>query len=87
MNCPEGFWCMQFKDWLNVAILIVTAIAIVIGPIVAVQITLRFVEKRGKPRRNYGTFHAIIRPPRLTLSPEHVTALNVILIVLTAAGR
>ena len=23
-NCPGGFWCMQFKDWLNVAILIPT---------------------------------------------------------------
>jgi Family of unknown function (DUF6680) len=78
MNCPEGFWCMQFKDWLNVAILIITAAAIVIGPIVAVQITLRFEEKREKRRRKYDTFHALMRTRRVALSPEHVTALNVI---------
>jgi hypothetical protein len=78
MNCPEGFWCMQFKDWLNVAILIVTAIAIVVGPIVAVRLTLRFEESREKLRRKYQTFHALMRARRVTLSPEHVTALNVI---------
>jgi hypothetical protein len=78
MNCPEGFWCMQFKDWLNVAILIITAVAIVIGPIVAVQVTLRFEEKREKRRRKYDTFHALMRTRRVTLSPDHVTALNVI---------
>jgi hypothetical protein len=22
MDCPNGFWCMQFKDWLNVVILV-----------------------------------------------------------------
>jgi hypothetical protein len=78
MNCPEGFWCMQFKDWLNIAILIITAIAIVVGPIVAVQITLRFEERREKRRRKYDTFHALMRTRRVTLSPDHVTALNVI---------
>ena len=78
MKCPEGFWCMQFKDWLNVAILIVTAIAIVVGPIVAVQITLRFEASREKLRRKYQTFHALMRTRRATLSPDHVTALNVI---------
>jgi hypothetical protein len=78
MNCPEGFWCMQFKDWLNVAILVITAVAIVIGPIIAVQITLRFEERREKRRRKYDTFHALMRTRRVTLSPDHVTALNVI---------
>jgi hypothetical protein len=69
---------MQFKDWLNVAILVITAVAIVVGPIVAVQITLRFEEKREKRRRKYDTFHALMRTRRVTLSPDHVTALNVI---------
>ena len=69
---------MQFKDWLNVAILIVTAIAIVVGPIVAVRISLRFEESREKIRRKYQTFHALMRTRRATLSPDHVTALNVI---------
>jgi hypothetical protein len=78
VDCPDGFWCMQFKDWLNVAILIVTAIAIVVGPIVAVQISLRFEKSREKIRRKYQTFHALMRTRRATLSPDHVTALNVI---------
>ncbi len=78
MDCPQGFWCMQFRDWLNVGILLVTAVAIVIGPIVAVQITLRSETSREKLRRKYQTFHALMKTRRVTLSAEHVTALNVI---------
>jgi hypothetical protein len=78
MECPNGFWCMQFKDYLNVAILLATVAAIVIGPIVAVRISLRFETSREKLRRKYQTFHALMRTRRVTLSPEHVTALNVI---------
>jgi hypothetical protein len=69
---------MQFKDWLNVAILIVTAIAIIVGPIMAVRISLRVDASREKLRRKYQTFHALMRTRRVTLSPDHVTALNVI---------
>ena len=78
MVCPDGFWCMQFKDWLNVLILIVTAIAIVVGPIVAVKITLRHETSRERLRRKYETFHTLMKTRRVTLSAEHVTALNVI---------
>jgi hypothetical protein len=78
MDCPTGFWCMQFRDWLSLGILIVTAIAIVVGPIVAVRLTLRFEMSREKLRRKYETFHALMKTRRVTLSPEHVTALNVI---------
>lgn len=78
MHCPEGFWCMQFKDWLNIAILVITAIAIFIGPIVAVRLTLSSEASREKLRRKYQTFHALMRTRRVTLSLDHVTALNVI---------
>lgn len=78
MNCPDGFWCMQFKDWLNVAILVATAVAIVLGPIVAVRLTLRFEVSREKLRRKYETFHTLMKTRRVTLSADHVTALNVI---------
>jgi hypothetical protein len=78
MGCPDGFWCMQFKDWLNVAILITTIAAIIVGPIAAVRITLRSDMSREKLRRKYETFHALMKTRRVTLSPEHVTALNVI---------
>jgi hypothetical protein len=69
---------MQFKDWLNVAILVMTAIAIVLGPIVAVQLTLRFEVSREKLRRKYNTFHALMKTRRATLSLDHVSSLNVI---------
>jgi hypothetical protein len=78
MDCPQGFWCMQFKDWLNVAILVATIAAIIVGPIVAVQITLRSEASREKLRRRYQTFYSLMRTRRVTLSPEHVMALNVI---------
>ena len=78
MDCPLGFWCMQFKDWLNVAILIATIAAIIFGPIAAVRITLSSETSREKLRRRYQTFYSLMRTRRVTLSPEHVMALNVI---------
>jgi hypothetical protein len=78
MGCPDGFWCMQFKDWLSIAILLATIAAIIIGPIAAVKITLRHELRRELLRRKYETFHALMKTRRVTLSQEHVTALNVI---------
>src|SRR6185312_613607 len=78
MACPEGFWCLQFKDWLNILILIATMVAIVVGPIVAVKITLRNEDRKEIRRRKYQTFHSLMKTRRVTLSAEHVTALNVI---------
>jgi len=78
MGCPQGFWCMQFRDWLNVLILIITALAIIIGPIAAVKITLNHEERRERNRRKYNTFHSLMKTRRVTLAPEHVTALNAI---------
>jgi hypothetical protein len=78
MSCPDGFWCMQFKDWLNFFILVLTAAAIVVGPIVAVRLTLRSEHEREKLRRKYQTFYALMRTRRVTLSTEHVAALNTI---------
>ena len=78
MTCPDGFWCMQFKDWLNVAILVATIAAIIAGPIAAVKITFRNELSREQLRRKYSTFDSLMKTRRVTLSPEHVTALNVI---------
>ena len=74
MNCPDGFWCMQFKDWVSFAILISTIIAIIIGPLLAVKITVSSEERREKLRRKYQTFYALMRTRRVTLSAEHVSA-------------
>lgn len=78
MNCPDGFWCLQFKDWLNAAILVVTVIAIVYGPIVAVRLTQHGEEERERIRRKYQTFYNLMKTRRVTLSGDHVSALNVI---------
>jgi hypothetical protein len=69
---------MQFKDWLNVLILLATIVAIVVGPIVAVRISLRHEHSRELTRRKYKTFHNLMMTRRATLSAEHVLALNVI---------
>jgi hypothetical protein len=78
MECPDGFWCMQFKDWLNFLVLAATIAAIVIGPIAAVIITSRNEDTKEKRRRKYQTFHTLMKTRRVTLSAEHVTSLNVI---------
>ena len=77
-NCPDGFWCMQFKDWLNVAILIATIIAIVAGPIAAVIVTRKHDVAREKLRRRHDIFNRLMMTRRVALSLDHVTALNVI---------
>jgi hypothetical protein len=78
MDSQNGFWFMQFKDYLNLAILVATVVAIIYGPIVAVRITLKAEDQREKTRRKYQTFYALMRTRRVTLSPEHVAALNTI---------
>ena len=77
-NCPDGFWCMQFKDSLNVVILIFTVIAIIAGPIAAVIVTRRNDVAREKLRRRQDIFNRLMMTRRATLSADHVTALNVI---------
>src|SRR2546429_5549830 len=77
-NCHGGFWCMQFKDWLNVAILIATIIAIIAGPIAAVIVTRKHDVAREKLRRRHDIFNRLMMTRRVALSADHVTALNVI---------
>ena len=48
MDSQNGFWFMQFKDYLNLAILVATVVAIIYGPIVAVRITLKAEDQREK---------------------------------------
>ena len=74
MTCPDGFWCMQFRDWLNVGILIGTIIAIIVGPVAAVKITLRHELRREMIRRKYATFHNLMKTRRVVLAAEHVAS-------------
>lgn len=80
MDCPDGFWCFQFKDIVNILILVATIAAIWLGPIRAVQVSRRNDEEREKRRRQYAIFHSLMKTRRIALAPEHVMALNVIVI-------
>src|SRR6185312_7909326 len=71
-----GFWDMQFKDLVNLAILIATIMAIYYGPIKAVKISRDNARVDGKRDRQLSVFHSLIKTRKFQLSPEHVTALN-----------
>lgn len=78
IECPNGFWCMQLKDWLNVGILVITAAAIAWSPIYAVYLSRRQEEKREKLRRQYEIFHNLMKTRKTNLAPDHVSSLNAI---------
>lgn len=80
MDCPDGFWCFQMKDIVNILILVATIVAIWLGPIRAVQVSRMNDEEREKRRRQYEIFHSLMKTRRVALAPEHVMALNVIVI-------
>lgn len=69
---------MQFRDWLNVGILVITAIAIAWSPIYAVYLSRRQDEKREKLRRQYEIFHNLMKTRGTNLAPDHVSSLNAI---------
>jgi hypothetical protein len=60
--------------WFNV----LTLIAIVIGPIIAVVVTRVLDDKRMKDARRMDVFRTLMRTRRVTLSPDHVGALNLV---------
>lgn len=79
MNAMDAsFWSLQFRDLLNVLILLATIAAIVWGPIKAVQITRANDDAREKLRRQFDIFHSLMKTRRFVLSPEHVMALNMV---------
>ena len=73
-----GFWDMQLKDLANLAILIATIMAIYYGPIKAVKISRDNARVDGKRDRQLSVFHSLIKTRKFQLSPEHVTALNLV---------
>ena len=78
MNCPDGFWCFQLKDYVNTLILIATVFAIYYGPIRAVTITRDNDERREKRRRELDIFSNLMKTRRVALDPVHVMSLNLI---------
>lgn len=77
---PEhsDFWALQFKDVINIAILLATIAAIYFGPIKAVQISRENAREDEKRRRQFDVFHNLMKTRRFSLSPEHVMALNLV---------
>lgn len=55
-----------------------TILAILAGPIVAVWITRRLDDRRLKQTRRMDVFRTLMRTRRVTLSPDHVGALNLV---------
>lgn len=72
------FWALQFKDIINIGILLATVAAIVFGPIKAVQISRENAKEDEKRRRQFDVFHNLMKTRRFSLSPEHVMALNLV---------
>ncbi|MCF8533072.1 MAG: hypothetical protein K9G48_08720 [Reyranella sp.] len=69
---------MDWKDWIHIAILIATIVAIVYGPIKAVEISRRSDEAREKKRRQYNILHSLMRTRAFSLHADHVMALNLV---------
>lgn len=62
---------MQIKDWIMVA-------AVILGPILAVQVQINIERFREKRRRQLGVFQTLMATRASRLSYAHVEALNMI---------
>ena len=76
--CPDGFWCLQFKDILSALILAVTMLVIYFGPLKASSFSDKASQRNETRRRKMEILTALMKTRRVFLAPEHVMALNVI---------
>ena len=72
------FFDLQLKDIVNILILLATIIAIYIGPLRAVIISRQNQEVDGKRARQFGVLHSLMKTRKARLSPEHVSAINLV---------
>lgn len=68
----------DYQFWINAAILVVTVIAIVYGPIRAVRLTRELDQSRERKSRKYAILSDLMRTRRARIDPVHVGALNLI---------
>ncbi len=80
MAKEADFWFIQFKDLINIAILLATVAAIMWGPIIAVRMTKKNDYEKEKERQRFEVFRSLMQTRRITLSPEHVMALNTVMV-------
>ena len=78
MDCQNGFWSFQLRDFINTLVLCATIFAIYFGPIRAVKITRDNDERREKRRREFEIFSNLMKTRRMVLDPIHVTTLNLV---------
>lgn len=69
---------LYLRDWINVASIVLTLVAIIVGPIVGVYVTRLIDKNREKRDRQFAVFHELMRTRKVKLSLEHVSALNVV---------
>jgi hypothetical protein len=69
---------METKDWINIALLAITVVATIIGPISAVWVSRLGEEGREKTRRQYHILHSLMRTRAFVLHVDHVAALNLV---------
>ena len=62
---------MELSDWLTIA-------AILLGPLIGIQLTRFLDEKKEKRERKLRVFKTLMATRSYTISLEHVTALNII---------
>ena len=65
-------------EWLTLGVLVLTIVAIVYGPIKAVQITRKRDEEREDRNRKLAVFRTLMQTRRSRTNQDHVGALNLI---------
>ncbi|KWV59823.1 hypothetical protein AS156_30325 [Bradyrhizobium macuxiense] len=72
----ESFWTLKLTDCINFAILAATIVAIVYGPIRAVEITRHKDIERDAETRKRLILSTLMRTRKMVMHPDHVSALN-----------
>ncbi|MET4479631.1 DUF6680 family protein [Bradyrhizobium sp. F1.13.3] len=72
----EPFWTLKLADCINFLILFATIVAIVYGPIKAVEITRKKDLERDADARKRVILSALMRTRKMVMNADHVGALN-----------
>jgi hypothetical protein len=72
----ESFWALKLSDCINFFILIATIVAIVYGPIKAVEITRKKDIERDADARKRLILSTLMRTRKMVMNADHVGALN-----------
>jgi len=68
----------DYQFWINAAILILTIVAIIYGPIWAIKVNRKLDEERDARSRKYAILSDLMRTRQARIDPVHVAALNLI---------